>query len=388
MLLSIHIDKKLLEKKNITLQTKVAIALHKMKYSPSKIFLASLGISRTTYWRVLKHSIINEETYGKGFLKVDVLHIWVAGLENAVLYTQILEYANMKEGAFPSEKILAKNLGISLRAVKYYKQQLLILKVLKWKKIQTNRGNLSCLYTPCFKIAPAMFQNCTRFVSKLHLVCFNFAHYKESYKELYKEYYKTVSIKSKPLKIQDIISLKTVRKKIPKILKGDSVKLSDLLEQDIDNQIIKDRKEKIKGLLTISKVIEFWRLCLSSYGYTQYHSFTGQEKGLMKSLLKRTNEEGKINLNEFLEFCISNWNDLNKKVSINKSRLRMKPVPTFQEIYFMKEELLPLFLKLFRKSSKVIDKVIFRKIEDIPKDHPQYGRIVSILSKGRIVKQN
>jgi hypothetical protein len=104
---------------------------------------------------------------------------------------------------------------------------------------------------------------------------------------------------------------------------------------------------------------------------------------MLRSFLKGLNKD--VNPNEFFEYCIANWNEVNREVSRDHGRPRMKSNPTMQEILFMKHDLLDIYSKNGKNGNGLEVRggiAYYTKVEDVPKDHPEYQKIIQKIKSG------
>jgi len=127
-------------------------------------------------------------------------------------------------------------------------------------------------------------------------------------------------------------------------------------------------QEKLSAKATAQNAIYFWQTLLSMYEVTQHIAMSKKERGMMKNLVSYLTDAG-VNVASFLEFCVANWDKLRAELTWpdnpKKSRIT-SPYPFFQEIYFLKEDIIRIWEKHDEAEVKTISKRRITDVADIP----------------------
>jgi hypothetical protein len=144
-------------------------------------------------------------------------------------------------------------------------------------------------------------------------------------------------------------------------------------------------KVKVSERPTTEKVIQLWRMLLSEYDLsTLTVSFTGQERGIIRSMVKRFEDHGGGQaLFNFLKFSIAHWEELRNKIVWQGKRATSKlpETPSIKEIYFNREDILRLMtnpedVKTAKQKAK-----IYTDVSQVPKNHPHYTLLIGKIKR-------
>ena len=192
----------------------------------------------------------------------------------------------------------------------------------------------------------------------------------KSYKEQYNKKYNNKTLKeAAPEKPPDAVPFK-------EDIKTDVQEDTDLIDQKAIAKRLREAARK-KKLTPISLELH-WKSTLSEQGISHFLPFTGREKGNAKSFIKQF-EDSEVDLRDFLDYCIINWESLRLKTKENKKTLLTK-IPRFENLFTFKHELLSLYKQGYLPAGS--KETVYADVSEVPQDHPMRDTIL------RMIKNN